>query len=130
MKFFIAYKVTGENVEELEKTIKTICSAIKEKGHEYYCTIEEESFEEKSRKDMMDHAFHKINDADALFVFINSEGKSEGMLMEIGYALGNNKKIILAINKKVQKTYLREIADKVIEFNNIEDIKDKIGESK
>ena len=131
MKFFIAHKVIGEDRKKLVKTMEIIFSGLKEAGHEYYCKIlENETFQDKTEKEILTHAFEEIDNSDALFVFVNSGYKSEGMLMEVGYCLAKNKKIILVIKKKVTNKYLRDIADQVIEFEDIGDLKDKLGEIK
>ena len=47
--------------------------------------------------------------------------------MEIGYAISRHKKLIVAVNKNVRdKTYLDELADVVIEFENINELCDKL----
>ncbi len=132
MKFFIAQKVTGENKDELIGECNKIISLLKEKGHEAYCTMIEDrnEFEKKSKKEMIKHAFNEIDDSNAMLVIVRGEGKSEGMLMEIGYILGEKKKIILLINKNVNNTYIREVADKIIEFEDIEDLYNKLNELK
>jgi len=44
-------------------------------------------------------AFIEIEKSDAIIALGESEEKSEGMLLEIGYAKAKNKKLILAIKK-------------------------------
>ena len=50
------------------------------------------------------------------------------MLIEIGYSLAKNKRIILMINKNVKNTYLPEMFDETIQFKDSEDLIDKIKE--
>jgi len=127
MKCFIGQRVTGEDINELMKEMDEIYLALDKSGHEYYCTLKEGSrFQDKSKKDMMTHAFKMIEEHDSFLAIVRNEGKSEGMLMEIGYCLAKNKKIILLIKNTVKDTYLREIADKIIEFNDKKDMINKL----
>jgi len=48
------------------------------------------------------------------------------MLLESGYAKASNKIIILAIKKGFNLRFLRSIADKLIEFENISNLKEEI----
>lgn len=50
------------------------------------------------------------------------------MLLEIGYALAKKKKIILAIKKDIETTFIRAMADEVIEFEDVKDLSRKLGE--
>ena len=52
------------------------------------------------------------------------------MLIEAGYALANGKKCYLAIKKGIHTTFMKEIADMVIEFENLEDLYDKLSKLK
>jgi len=126
MRFFISQRVTGENIEDLKNECKLISSALTKKGHSCYNTLDEVNFEDKSKKEMMLHAFDKINDSDCLLVIIRSQNKSEGLLMEVGYALSKSKRIILCIKEGIKDTYLPEIADSVIKFNNFDEIYTKL----
>lgn len=127
MKFFIGQKVTGEDINELMKEMDEIYLALDKAGHEYYCTLKEgNKFQDKSKKEMMNHAFKMIDKYDCFLVIVRNEGKSEGMLMEIGYCLAKGKKILLLIKDNVKNTYLREIADKIIKFKDRNDMINKL----
>ncbi len=129
MKFFIAQRVTGEEKSKLIEECKKIKFILDELGHKVYCTMFEDrnEFESKSKKERMEHAFRNIDNSDTLLIIVRNQDKSEGMLMEVGYALGQKKEIILLINKNVNNTYLRDVADNVIEFEDIEDLHNKLN---
>lgn len=78
----------------------------------------------------MEHAFKEIENSDALLIIIRNENKSEGMLMEVGYALSKKKRILLLIEENVKDTYLRELADDVVEFNDVDGLCDKLKKLK
>ena len=44
------------------------------------------------------------------------------MLIEVGYVLAKKKKFFLAINANVKNSYLRDFADKVIEWKSFNDL--------
>ncbi len=125
MKIQLAYKFTGENEAELLKTLKRICSCLNEAGYETYCPALNPN-RPKEKKEVFSDTFNRIKDCGILLALIKSENKSEGMLMEIGCALGLGKKILLAINQKVKSTHLRELADNVVEFEDIDDLCSKL----
>jgi nucleoside 2-deoxyribosyltransferase len=125
MKFFISYKFSGENRAELEKTLRHICDLIDSKGHKSYCSFWDKDFfayKNYSQKQILTHAFRELNKCKWVVIFVKSNEKSEGMLLEAGYALAKKKKILLIIKKGVQINYLKEFANKIIEFENLEQL--------
>lgn len=129
MKIFISYRFTGEDPKELEETLKHICDLLIKKGHSHYCSFWDSGnnglFKKNNftNKQILEHALKEVDKSDCVVILIKSEDKSEGMLIEIGYALAKKKKIILIIKKGVRTTFVREIADKIIEFENLKEIK-------
>ena len=126
-KFFISYRFTGENPAELERALKHICDLIDEKGHKTYCSFgDAKMFEEKnySAKQILSHTLKQLDSSDWVVMFVKSEEKSEGMLLEIGYALAKKKKLLLIIKKGVKPYYLKELADVIIEFEDLKQLKE------
>ena len=131
MKIFIGQAVTGENMNKLKEESKKIITLLEEANNEGYCTFLEGDEWGKNLLpgDKLKHAFKIIDEHDSFLAIVRSEKRSEGMLMEIGYAISRNKKLIVAVNKNVRdKTYLDELADVVIEFESIEDLLNKLKE--
>jgi len=130
MKIQFAYKYTGENIEELFEILKNIYSILNEKDrHEIYVPVFDENKPETEDK-ILEHTLEKLNHMDLLFVLIRSEDKSEGMLLEAGYAFAKRKKIILAIQKDIKNSRIRDIADKIIDFQDFEDLYNKLKDLK
>ena len=75
----------------------------------------------------MEYALKELDNSDVYLAFVKSEDKSEGMLIEAGYAIAKNKKFWLAIKKGVHTVFLREMADKIIEFENLEELYKKLS---
>ena len=119
MKYYLAYRFTGEDLEELKKTLTHVCDLLSKHGHHNYCSFFDPSMVNIGNKKVLEKAFKEIDNSDVLIVFIKSEEKSEGMLIEIGYALSKKKKIFLLIKKGIKTTYVREIADEIIEFDDL-----------
>ncbi len=127
MKCFVSFKFSGENIEELERTLKHICNLIDIKGHKTYCSFwDKDIFAKKnySHKQILSHALKELDNSDCIVIFIKSEDKSEGMLLETGYALAKKKKIILIIKRGIKTSYIRELADIVIEFDNLKELRE------
>ncbi len=129
MKIFIGQAVTGEDINKLKEEMDKIVPILKDAGHEAYCTFMKEDIESISDEDKLKHAFEKIDESDCFLAIVRSDKRSEGMLMEVGYTLSKNKKLILAVNKNV-KTFLGKVSDKVIEFENINDLYGKLKDLK
>ncbi len=131
MKAFIAYRFSGENITKVMPLLMAVRDSLKKKGVESYCTLfDEERFRNNgmSAKEIMSHAFSIIDDSDFLFVLQRSEEKSEGMLMEVGYCIAENKPIIVATKSRIYNTYLPQLATIAFEWSGIEDLSEKIGQ--
>ncbi len=130
-KVFLGQAVTGCDFDNLKKESLEIIDLLKEKDCECYCTLcEDDSFKDKTKKEIFNHAFEIIDNSDIFLAILRNENKSEGMLIEVGYCMANNKRVILVVHKDINKTYLPEVFDEVIEFNDFEDLKNKLREYK
>ena len=128
---FIGQAVTGMNIDYLRRETEKITNALMKIGYIVYSTIEKEGKNTFKRKgDWVLHAFEEINKNEIFLAIVRNEHRSEGMLIEIGYSLAKKKKIILAINENVKNTYLRDFADIIIEWKNIDDLIKKIEKLK
>lgn len=130
-RYFIAYRHTGEDMLELGQRLSTIEIALAVHRIKSYATLSEENEfvkDKYSASQIMQHAFQKINAMDGLFVLINSDEKSEGQLMEIGYAIAKRKPVIVAY-RKGSKTYVPELATFAIEFTDMQDLAKKIKQA-
>lgn len=130
MGYFIAYRHTGADSERLEELLPAVCDAIKAKGEDVYCTyFDEDDFrrDNYSPSEIMKHAFERIESLGNLFIVIDGQEKSEGMLLEAGYCLA--KEIGFTVAKKAGvNTYLDQLADNCFEYNDVEDLLVKIRE--
>lgn len=130
-KIFIGQAVTGHDVEILKKEMERVYSVLNQKGYSVYSTLEEEGKNAfKKAGDWVIHGFKQIDSHDIYLAIVRTEHRSEGLLMEIGYAISKKKKIILAINENVKNTYLRDFADKIIEWTDFNDLINKLSKLK
>lgn len=128
-KIFVAYRYRGENIYILKKTMTAVCDSLNKAGHNHFCTIfEEEKFEEEkwTGKQIMKKACREIDSSDIVLFFVKSKKISQGMLVEFGYSLAKKKRMVLAIKKGINESIFRRHIDKVIEFENLVDLKSKL----
>jgi hypothetical protein len=130
MKIFIGQAITGNDEESIRKETIEIKNLLVKNNHDFYSTFEIENPIFKNKGDWVKHAFNVLENFNVFLAIVRGENKSEGLLMEIGYILGKGKKFILAIQKDVKKTYLRDMADEIIEWVDFEDLKIKLGKLK
>jgi len=131
MKTFIAYRHTGETDEALHKLLLPVREALAQKGVEAYCTFfhEDEFTDDKlTPQDIMAHAFGIIDDIDFLFVVQASEQRSEGMLMEVGYCVAKEIPIIVSVRDTITNSYLPDMADVTMRWQNVPDLCRQISE--
>lgn len=132
MKIFIAYKFSAEkNKEELRTLLEKLSGALEAAGHSTYIhfrDVEKWGEVELSPDEIIRGALKELKSCDAIFALMMTLEKSEGMLLEVGFAKALDKKIILAIKKGERAVFLKALADDVIEFEDGDDLMNKIGE--
>jgi nucleoside 2-deoxyribosyltransferase len=74
----------------------------------------------------MEKAFHEIDTSDQVLFFVNSPEVSQGMLMELGYAIARKKRLVLAIREDIRDSIFRRHIDDVIEFKDVDDLQEKL----
>ena len=130
MKYFISYRHTGAEEPRLGQLQQVIKEAFSTRPNdEFYSTyFKQDLFDtgNMSAAQIMRHAFDVIDSNDILLVILDSEIKSEGMLIEVGYCLAKNKKIIVAVNSSVKNTYVQDLADHAFTYDSLADLKQKI----
>ena len=129
MKIFLSYRFTGEDIKKLETIIKNICFKLEELGHACYCSLWDEDYFQKnkySNTQILNHTLRKLDNSNIYLAFINSNEKSEGVLIEAGYALAKKKTIYSAIRKGVKTTFMKKLSDKNIEFSSLNELNEKL----
>ncbi|MDO8470038.1 MAG: nucleoside 2-deoxyribosyltransferase [bacterium] len=129
MKIFISFRFTGEDMSELKGVIRGIEEALHAAGHETVCSVwEEEKFtkERFTPRQILEWALRELDSADTYLAFVKSTERSEGMLLEAGYALAKGKRFIVAVRRDITTTFLRHIADTIIEYDSYGDLYAKL----
>jgi len=132
MKAFISYRFTGEKIEDIKALIDPVQTSLKDKGIDAYCNFSDDDLEERSKnfqpQDYVFDAFKIIDGTDLLFVILNSESKSEGMILEIGYCIAKKIPVVVAVRDDIKNTYLPGMANSVIKWGEVSDLVEKISE--
>lgn len=129
MKIFLSFRYTGEGREELQEYYYPIRERLEALGHGVYLSLDDLvtwDSEDLSLREKFLKTFSELGDADVLVVVVRNQDRSEGMLMEVGYALALKKPIRLFVAQEV-KTYIREVATSVVEFTGHTDLLAKIS---
>jgi len=127
-KYFVAYRFSGEVPEVLEERLGLVVSSLGKAGVEAYCSLFDQHQYEKENlnpRQIMEKAFAKIDESNGLFVLIASDQKSEGQIMEVGYAFAKKIPIIAAVKTGTQ-TYVDSMADHTLYWDNLPDLQTKI----
>jgi len=133
MKIFISNKFKGVNKKELKKKLEKIIFSLEKAGHKTFNPFRDMGnwqAKELPPGEAISRAFDKIRKCDTLLTFIDSQEKSEGMLLEFGFAKALKKKTILLIAKKVSFPTLEAVSDQVIRFNDMKDAAKKLTKIK
>lgn len=126
MRYYIAYKFLNTDKEALKAKLGILSEKVKNTGNTsfiFYRDVQNRGELEMSNQEIITQAFAEIKKSDAIIAFIESEEKSEGLLLEVGYAKALDKKLILIVKKWIKLRFLETLADKTTRFDFIEEIK-------
>ena len=128
MKIYIAYRFTGEDPKVLRADMDAISSALNNLGKEIFCSFDREQYFKDNNftgKNIIEFSLNQMDNCDVVLCYIKSPEKSEGLLIEIGYAIAKNKDVYLLTEKDIKTTYLHEIAKKHLTFSGPSEITQK-----
>lgn len=132
MRAFISFRFTGEKLEDIKALIDPVQTALKDKGIDAYCNLSDDDLDERSKnfqpQDYVFDAFKIIDNTNLLFVILNSESKSEGMILEVGYCIAKKIPVVVAVKNGIINTYLPGMADAVIKWDEVSDLVNIISE--
>ena len=121
MKLQLAYRFSGEDRNKIVNELRGMVKVLEGNGHNVYCLILDKNAIGLSKASSIINAFLHVDSQDVLISWVKSSDKSEGQLLETGYALGRGKKLILLVQKKAE-TSLRSLADRVIQYDGYDDL--------
>lgn len=123
-RVFIAYRSTGEDRKVLRHRMRQIVEALEKAGHAVYVNAwEHERFASSgmTRRQIIDEGFGELDASATVLVLIASEDRSEGQIMEVGYAYAKGKRIIVAVRDGVSSS-LPAMADETIVWKDLPDL--------
>lgn len=130
---FISFGLNGETEENLKSIIEPVKEKFQKININAYCNLFDEELLKCSAnfkpEDWMTEAFKELSKAELQFVLVTSKNKDEGMILEIGYAIAKNIPVIVAIKDDIKDTYLPNMANKTITWNNVNDLLEKMQET-
>jgi nucleoside 2-deoxyribosyltransferase len=129
MKIFLSFRYTGETEGGLREFFTPVVESLRKQGHEVHFGLDDIKAGEGQGQtvgQMILAGLEKLSEYDMLFCAVRNPERSEGMLMEVGYALAKNIPIILAV-KKGTNTYIAEVAEKVVEFEDQIDLEEVVN---
>ena len=128
MKIYVAYKLSGADLNELKLKLIEVDKIIKELGHESFIFIRDIQnwIPGSDPKKTMEEAMKKMKECDAILSIIETKEKGEGMLLETGFMKALGKRVIVASAPNGRGILLKAIADEVFEFKDMEEFKDKL----
>ena len=133
MKIFISYKFAEENQDELKEFMENIKSALEKSSHKVLTTFFNAGEFQRtgaSMRKIMDTALGYIDNSELVLCIIKSPDKSEGMILEIGYAIAKKKKIILAVKEGLETRWIKEYASEIIKFKDMKELYGKLKKIK
>ena len=113
MRVQLSYPFTGEDKAEILRLLSIVASGLTNQGWQVSCLALDYSAESNERltpRAAMHAAFAQIDAVDALLVLQTSPRRSEGMIMEVGYALAQGKHLIVAAHESATPSYLPMMA--------------------
>ncbi len=129
MKIYIAYKLSGVDLIELQKKLEEISRSIEDSGHKTFIFVRDMQQWKPGKmglKEVMDKAMIEMKKCDAILSIIDTQEKGEGLLIESGFMKALGKKVIVACGPDGRGFMLKAIADELIEFKDLEDLKRKL----
>lgn len=124
MRVFISHSYSHR--KNLKHTLAAITETVLKCGGQSFVFTQEYQFDPADYQVMMQKACEEISSSDILIAEISH--KAVGIGVEVGYAKGIGKKVICIRSKNSPiSTTLMGVADVHIEFNDLEDMKNKLS---
>ncbi len=130
-KIFLSYRFTGEKTQDLNKILKNVCSKLKTKGHDVFCSFFLEDYFKKERMNIgqiYTYCLKKQENCDVFMALIKSEDSSSGMKIELEKAIELGQKNILLIRSDLEFSQFRSVADLVVEYETLSQLYKKLEE--
>jgi len=128
MKIYITYKFKYEAPEELKTRLEELSKIIEEstgwKTFIFFRDVQKWQVGKISTKEIINKAVEEIKKCDAILV--EASEKARGVYFEVGYAKALKKKVIVIHKKNTEANFLEAFMDVKIEYEDYEDLKNKL----
>lgn len=133
-KYFISYKFTGRDINELHAEIDPIVEAMQIASgcNDVFCNLYYDDIynaDNYTVKEILDHCFGVLKNCDVYIAYVTDEFGG-GMAIECGYAYCLGKTIVACIpESKINASYksLYGLCNSVIYYSDIADLCTKLG---
>jgi hypothetical protein len=130
MRLYIAYKYKCiKNKEQLKKDLDIISKEITKTGNDTFLLgrdVQRWGLCSTPLWKTVPIIWKNVRKSDAIFAYVISEGVSDGLNFELLCAKFLGKKVTLAVKSGLKVQTLRNVANKIVEFENIKDLISKI----
>jgi len=135
MRAFVAYRHTGEDARQIDgllAPVKSVLAAREINAYSTYFDVHGGNVAVAGpvaqSSAFMQEAFRMMAKSDLLLVLQASELRSEGMLMEVGYALAKGLPVVVATQQEVADTYLPDMAHAALRWTDVADLVAQLAE--
>ena len=131
MRAFVSYRHTGADEKEIRVLLQTAVGALSKRGvkaENILFDVRKGDFNSRLMPpaNFMRLAFRMLERSNFMLVLQSSEERSEGMLMEVGFALAKRIPVIVACNKHVTNTYLPQMANHCLRWFDAADLANQL----
>jgi len=136
MRFWLAYKFRGADLDELKTQLAELRGLLESKGHEIVTMVEDIQnwdWQSQPKTEVLQAQYRLAKNCDAALCVYTSDAPSEGRGFDVGLFAGMGKPTIMAIQKPLSIPFTeafysenpanRELGfDSIIRFDGFEDI--------
>ena len=132
MKVYLTYKFKEEDLGPLramlEKFSRLIEDATGWKTFIFFRDVQKWQKPAMSVNEVIERALKEVENCDAILA--EASEKARGVYFEVGYAKAKKKKVIVIHKKGTEANFLEALADVKIEYDDWDDLREKLREVK
>ena len=132
MKVYLTYKFKDEELGILRATLEQFSKLIEEstgwKTFIFFRDVQKWQKPTMEVKEVIDRAMKEIDKCDAILA--EASEKARGVYFEAGYAKAKGKKVIVIHKKGTEAHFLDALADIKIEYDDWDDLREKLKKIK
>lgn len=131
MRAFVSYRHTGAEADTTTAMLEVVRKVLSKKGiavSNVFFDVRKGDLPVKSPGELMVEAFGMLSRSDFVLALQLSEERSEGMLMEVGYALAKQRPVVVATRANVRETYLPSMAAYDFRWENLDQLEEKLSQ--